>query len=108
RDAAPGTSLSTDAAVMMNNSNNASDIVYARVFAPGLTHYNTITGNCFVDDNLNGVRDVNENGFSNLTLSSTGGYSYSAQPDLNGDFVCYADSGTIITTVQNLLYYTVT
>ena len=108
RDPAPGTSMSTDAVVAANNSFIPSDIIYVKVFAPALINYNTITGNCFVDINQNGVRDAGENGFSNLTVSSNGNYQYATTPDVDGYFTTYADTGTTITTVQNLHYYTVT
>ncbi len=69
---------------------------------------NRIKGYCFIDNNLNGIKDGNESGINQLMVNSTGGYTYTSQPDVNGYFSNPADTGSTTTIIQNLLYYTVT
>ncbi|MEP6584024.1 MAG: T9SS type A sorting domain-containing protein [Ginsengibacter sp.] len=95
-----GYTNSNDGDVQGNHGNGDAWLVK---FGP----VNTIKGSVFIDNNLNGIKDVNENFVDNVLLTSNkAGYTISSLT-VNGIFNNETDSGTYINTPYiNLPYYT--
>ncbi|HEY0066217.1 MAG TPA: T9SS type A sorting domain-containing protein [Flavisolibacter sp.] len=69
---------------------------------------NKIKGTLFLDENLNGVKDSNEDWFSDAAIrSERTGHSRTSRP-YNGFFINEVDTGSYVTTVQaNRPYYNI-
>lgn len=70
---------------------------------------NTISGNVFLDNNGNGIKDAGEPAFNKATVrSQKAGFTQKAIP-YNGFYINDLDTGTYVTTMSfNKPYYTVT
>lgn len=68
---------------------------------------NYITGNCFIDYNQNSFHDLDEPPIHNLTINtSKADLVFQLQPNPEGEFSNFVDTGTFITTVHDCSYYT--
>lgn len=73
--------------------------------APCAILQETITGQVFNDVNGNGMLDAGEPPFSNTVIQAQPGSLLTA-PDVNGDYVLPADTGSFVVDGQDVLYHT--
>jgi len=102
--------VTTNYTVTVTDTNFCSTKAYIKVTVPGPScNYNIMKGICFVDYNSNGVQDAGEPAYIAAMVASTwNSKTYSSQPDTQGTFLNYLDTGATVTTLQNVLpYYTV-
>ena len=69
---------------------------------------NKFTGNVYLDDNNNGIKDSNEVGFPNIIINTKQSNGYSVS-DNNGDYTIYTNVfGDTLRAINNYNYATVT